>query len=163
MVSRTLPRQRSSASRLDNVKHPDYESTTKKRPCREDHNTDIRRVPRILRSAFCRRYGHPSNRHISNRHTARRRKRLQEAVTCWSDGLQATGGSLKHKKCYYYSISYVWKNGNWSYGEPSPDSHGIVLPNETGILHPIKLLGRNETVKTLGLFTTPTGNMSDQL
>ena len=60
-------------------------------------------------------------------------KRLQEAVTCWSDGLRATGGSLKHKKCYYYSIGYLWKNGDWSYDEPSPDSQGIVLPNENEI------------------------------
>ena len=109
---------------LDNVKHPDYKSTTTKRPCRAEHNTDIRRVPRILRSAFCRRYRHSSNRHISGRHRVDVEKRLQEAVTCWNDRLRATGGSLKHKKCYYYSIGYVWKNGDWSYDEPSPDSQG---------------------------------------
>ena len=33
-------------------------------------------------------------------------KRFKKAITCWSDRLQATGGSLKHRKYYYYTIGY---------------------------------------------------------
>ena len=36
---------------------------------------------------------------------------LQEAVTCWADGLRVSGGALKVSKCVNYLIGYSFQKG----------------------------------------------------
>ena len=41
---------------------------------------------------------------------------LQRSIVSWGRLLMAYGGSLKPEKCFFYLISFVWKqDGKWSY------------------------------------------------
>ena len=41
---------------------------------------------------------------------------LQESITNWGKLLLATGGALKPSKCFYYLISFEWRqDGSWKY------------------------------------------------
>jgi hypothetical protein len=41
---------------------------------------------------------------------------LQQSIMSWGKLLIATGGSLKHSKCFYHLVSFSWKkDGTWEY------------------------------------------------
>ena len=43
---------------------------------------------------------------------------LQESIANWGKLLLATGGALKPCKCFYYLISFEWReDGLWRYAE----------------------------------------------
>ncbi len=40
---------------------------------------------------------------------------LQREVSQWSLLLNATGGALKHEKCFWYLLDYTCEDGEWEY------------------------------------------------
>jgi len=42
-------------------------------------------------------------------------RHMQESVTHWEGLLQAMGGALVLKKCFWYLIDFKWKNNKWKY------------------------------------------------
>ncbi len=73
----------------------------------------------------------------------------------WSGLLNAMGGALKLKKCSWYLLNYVCKDGEWTYAEMVP--HEMLITNLNGTTSPIKQEKVTESKKTLGLHDSPSG------
>ena len=88
-------------------------------------------------------------------------QRLQGAVTCWANSLGVTGGALKPEKCFWYSIGFSWTNGDPSY-RTAQDTE-IWVPDFSGTPTAIAHLGAHEAREVMGVWQTPSGDMTKQL
>ena len=89
---------------------------------------------------------------------------VQKAITCWANLLQATGGSLKPPKCYWYLLSYKFVNGITALRprvELTSHTVSIPQPNKRGV--PIELLDPSVPSKVLGVWTAPNGDGSQMI
>ena len=84
---------------------------------------------------------------------------LQEAITNWGRLLIASGGALKPVKCFFHLISFQFKeDGTWKYeNNKEEEEFRAVVPLTEGTSGLIEHLGVNESIKTLGSFTCPSG------
>jgi hypothetical protein len=84
---------------------------------------------------------------------------IQQATTFWALLLQATGGSLKPTKCYWYLMSYKFTNGiaslrskqelnNFALSIPQPDNAAII----------IELKDPSHATEVLGVWCSPSGD-----
>ena len=82
--------------------------------------------------------------------------RVQHAINCWANLLQATGGSLKSNKCYWYLLSYKFVNG---IAIPRHKNEltvqEVTIPQPTTQPLPIQLLDSSTPSKVLGVWTAP--------
>jgi hypothetical protein len=85
---------------------------------------------------------------------------LQEAITNWGKLLLATGRALKPIKCFFYLISFAWKeDGSWFYENNEEDEEfQAKVPLADGSFGNIQHLGIKEPIKTLGSMTCPSGS-----
>ena len=82
--------------------------------------------------------------------------RVQNATNCWANLLQATGGSLKSTKCYWYLLSYKFVNGVAIPRHSSElTSHKVTIPQQANQPLPIQLLDPSTPSKVLGVWTAP--------
>ena len=84
---------------------------------------------------------------------------LQEAIVNWAKHLLASGGALKSSKCFYHLISFRFKvDGTWAYkGNIGNEGFQAVVLLADGNFAPIVHLGVDDSTKTLGSMTRPSG------
>ncbi len=92
------------------------------------------------------------------------RQKVQLAITAWGNIVQATGGHLKQKKCFWYMMSWKFPNGCPRLKKihelpPTP----LVIPQPGGTPVPIRLKEVSESTETLGAYSNPAGNYTAQL
>jgi hypothetical protein len=90
---------------------------------------------------------------------------VQRATMDWGGLVQATGGSLKPAKCFWYMMAWKWRKGvptlKANSELPQTPLH-IPQPGEApSVPIPLKPIGSAE--KKLGVFTSPSGNFECQL
>ena len=84
---------------------------------------------------------------------------VQQSVIDWGKLVQATGGALKQKKCWWYLLSFKFVMGIPRYKSVSElPSTPLVIPQVDGSTVPIKLKEPSEATKTLGVKVAPDGN-----
>jgi hypothetical protein len=71
----------------------------------------------------------------------------------WSCLLDATGGLLKAKKCFWYMLDYKCMEGKWTYAKIVPKE--MLITNPDGSKIPIKQEKVNVSKKTLGVHDSP--------
>ena len=85
-------------------------------------------------------------------------RRIQRATYYWAELLQATGGSLKPVKCYWYFMSFKYVKGRAilkSSRELSQFELKIPQPNADDV--PIDLRDPTEAFEVLGVWSSPSG------
>ena len=80
------------------------------------------------------------------------------AVSCL---LNATGGALKPKKCFWYLLDYECMEGEWTYTETTHNK--LFVTNPDGTKSPIKQEKVTDSKKTLGIHDSPAGGNTDHL
>lgn len=85
---------------------------------------------------------------------------LQESMLSWGRLLLASGGSLKPEKCFAYLWDFEWmEDGSWAYSSEAEDEkYDLCIPLTDGRTAFIERLGVDEARKTLGYWTSPSGN-----
>jgi hypothetical protein len=79
----------------------------------------------------------------------------QRNLDQWSDLLQASGGALKPKKCFWYSLDYKCKAGIWSYVDTSDFELKIINADGKKII--IEQKTPTMSMETLGVNDAPAG------
>jgi hypothetical protein len=89
---------------------------------------------------------------------------VQNAITCWANLLQATGGSLKPQKCYWYLLSYKFVNGTATLRSQSElNFHTVNIPQPNNSTVSIELLDASVPSQVLGVWTSPNGDGSKMI
>lgn len=89
---------------------------------------------------------------------------VQRAILDWGHLAIASGGSLKADKCFWYLISFRFRNGIPYYKTLDElPSRQLVIPNPDGTLSPIELKTSDKATKTLGVFQDVEGTPDAQL
>eukprot|EP00957_Ditylum_brightwellii_P211650 15366421-Ditylum_brightwellii.AAC.1 len=83
---------------------------------------------------------------------------LQNAVNTWKGGLIVTGGSLKPSKAHFQVVGHKWQDRKWTYQCASPKPT-ITIKGTDNTNHKIKYLEHDETVRAVGIWQAPDGNM----
>lgn len=85
---------------------------------------------------------------------------LQESMISWGRLLLASGGSLKPEKCFAYLWDFDYSDdGEWAYSaEAEDEKYDLIIPLTDGGSSSIERLGVDDARKTLGYWTTPSGN-----
>ena len=84
---------------------------------------------------------------------------VQLSVTDWGKLVQATGGALKQKKCWWYLLSFKFVMGIPRYKTVAElPTTPLVIPQVDGTTLPITLKEPSEASKTLGVRAAPDGN-----
>lgn len=82
--------------------------------------------------------------------------KLLNMVHCWQNALVTAGGTLIPEKCYWYSVNYIWTNGQCKYDQSSNTQLTIHNNNNTHVtiiqLHP------NDSKEVVGVWISPSGN-----
>jgi hypothetical protein len=90
---------------------------------------------------------------------------LQRTIQNWGKLLIATWGTLKPEKCFYHLMDFQWtRRCGWQYiGNPENETASmfVLLPN--GLTAIIQHRAVDDTQKTLGIITCPSGNSTDSL
>jgi hypothetical protein len=79
----------------------------------------------------------------------------------WSRLLNATGGALKPKKCFWYLLDYECVDGEWKYVDMVPRE--LVIANPDGMTSPISQEQVTASKKTLRILYSPSGGNSAHL
>ncbi len=97
---------------------------------------------------------------IAEVHTA-----IQRAIENWGRLLIATGKTLKPEKCFYHLIDFVWtqKGGSQYIAHHEDKCAALFVPLPDGTTAPILHLAVDNTQKTLGVTTCPSGNSAGSL
>jgi hypothetical protein len=84
-------------------------------------------------------------------------RRKQWAMYYWGLLLQATGGMLTQKKCFWYLLSYKFVRGEARLRRLSELKHVVdmYIPQHDGTKKAIELVDVTEARETLGVFTSP--------
>ena len=86
----------------------------------------------------------------------------QLELTQWSTLLNAKGGALKPKKCFWYMLDYTCKeDGEWSYAEMTPRQ--LFVTNPDGTKSQINQEEVTASKKTLGIHDVPSGGNEEHL
>ena len=85
----------------------------------------------------------------------------QLGLDTWNNLLQATGGALKPEKCFWYSLEYSCKDGEWDYQHNS--NAEMTITNQDGTYSTIIRKSAEESMKTLGVYDSPAGGNGDHL
>ena len=89
---------------------------------------------------------------------------VQNATWFWGLLLQATGGSLKPSKCFWYLASYHFPNGRACLRQHKSIAHNLLtIPQHDGGGLAIRLLDAKQEEETLGIFSCPAGTNNKQL
>jgi hypothetical protein len=86
---------------------------------------------------------------------------FQSATNDWAGLVHATGGPFKPQKCFWYMLSWIWKNGKArlkTLYELPQNSLYIPQPDRTRV--PIHLKAISNPEKKLGMYTCLMGNFS---
>jgi len=84
---------------------------------------------------------------------------VQRATFDWGGLVQATGGSLKPSKCFWYMLSWRWSRGKPLLKKRSQlPSVPLMIPQPDGANVPIALKEVTESEKKLGVWTCPAGD-----
>ena len=92
-------------------------------------------------------------------------QRLQDRAQFWEKILFATGGKLNFQKCFWYLVQWDWdKNDQPVLLPPSLLPASLSLTSGTcTIPQPIQRKSPFDALKTLGVWTSPSGSNSQQL
>ncbi len=82
-------------------------------------------------------------------------------LATWSCLLNATGGTLKPEKCFWYTLDYVCTDGDWTHADMVP--HTLVITNPDGSKSPIKQEEVDMSKKTLGVHDSLSGKIAGHL
>jgi hypothetical protein len=85
----------------------------------------------------------------------------QWEVSQWRLLLNATGGVLKPKKCFWYLLNYTCKEGEWEYTVHS--DFELYMNNPDGSKSSIKQEEIQTSKKTLGIYDSPAGGNQGHL
>jgi hypothetical protein len=85
----------------------------------------------------------------------------QKEVSQWSLLLNATGGVLKPKKCFWYLLDYTCMEGEWEYTVHS--DFELYVNNPDGSKSSIKQEEIQTSKKTLGIYNSPAGDNQGHL
>ena len=90
--------------------------------------------------------------------------RLQQRAQYWEKLIFASGGKLKFTKCYWYIIQWSWdENGLPRQLTPSEIPASLYLTNgNDDNPQEMKRKAPTETIKTLGVHTSPSGLFTKQ-
>jgi hypothetical protein len=88
-------------------------------------------------------------------------RQTQVELLQWSSLLNATGGALKPKKCFWYMLDYMCKDGEWSYAEMT--SRELFITNPDGTKSNINQEEATVSKKTLGIHNSPAGGNKGHL
>ena len=90
--------------------------------------------------------------------------KIQRATDDWAGIVCATGGSLKPKKCFWYMLSPVWKNGIPQLKTLSQlPTTSITIPQPDGTRVAITLKDPRIAEKKLGVYFAPNGDFTSQV
>lgn len=89
--------------------------------------------------------------------------RHQHTVECWYNGLRVLGGALQPKKCFWYPIEWIWKNGIAKIASSHHCKRNIMVPDSQQSMKKINCLEATESREVMGVWKTPTGNMKRQI
>ena len=82
---------------------------------------------------------------------------VQRAIYYWAKLLQATGGSLKPEKCYWYLLSYKFVRGVACLKTIQDiKQYTLLIPQPNGDEVPIALKSPNAASEVLGIWMSPT-------
>ena len=97
---------------------------------------------------------------IAEVHTA-----TQRVIENWGRLLIATGRTLKPENCFFHLIDFTWtQKGGWQYIAHHKDKcAALFVPLPNGRTAPISHLTVDNTQKTLGVTTCPSGNSAGSL
>jgi len=85
----------------------------------------------------------------------------QLELTQWSTLLNATGGTLKPEKCFWYMLDYTCEDGEWSYADMMPRE--LFVTNSDGTKSQINQEEVTVSKKTLGIHDAPAGGNKEHL
>jgi hypothetical protein len=85
----------------------------------------------------------------------------QKEVSEWRLLLNATGGTLKPKKCFWYLLDYTGTEGEWEYTVHS--DFKLYVNNPDGSKSSIKQEEIQTSKKTLGIYNSPVGGNQGHL
>ena len=88
--------------------------------------------------------------------------RHQQAVTCWGNSLRVTGGSLKQSKCFWYPLSWGFRNGVGYLKKAKRIKRDIFLPSAEAS-KPIEKLDPTTYKEVMGIMQNPLGDMEGQI
>ena len=84
---------------------------------------------------------------------------VQEATFDWGGLVQATGGSLKPAKCFWYMLAWRWVQGKPMLKKLSKlPTTPLMIPQPDGTTVPIVLKDPHDAAKKLGVWTCPSGD-----
>jgi hypothetical protein len=87
--------------------------------------------------------------------------KMEEIIHFFLDLLQVTGGDLTPKKCVWYLISHLWKDGKPRLLQKHSSHRGIkIISKSTNTESGVKQKAHNEEHRTLGFFMTGDGKFS---
>jgi hypothetical protein len=82
----------------------------------------------------------------------------------WDGLLRATGGALEKAKSYWYLLDYTRQKKKWGYKTMRATPADLLLLNySTNIREPIDRFSPHKAMKVLGIFTSPSGSMSEEV
>jgi Reverse transcriptase (RNA-dependent DNA polymerase) len=87
----------------------------------------------------------------------------QGAVNEWEANLHVTGGALVPSKCCWFGTSHKWQNDTWSIASITERPGEVFIRTANGTRTPIQRYEPSESVSSLGLKYSPSGNMTDEL
>lgn len=87
----------------------------------------------------------------------------QGAVNEWEANLRVTGGALVPSKCCWFGTSHKWDNDKWSTATIIEKPGNVFIRTAQGARTPIQRHEPYESVSSLGLKFSPSGNMNDEL
>ena len=87
---------------------------------------------------------------------------LQEALIDWEGGIRATGGALVPDKTHWFLISFLWKEGKWTYASSAEAPGEIAVKDSTGTQRTLRRLEPSAAERTLGVRLAPDGNNTAQ-
>ncbi len=89
---------------------------------------------------------------------------IQDSVNSWGNLLIATSGALQPNKCFYSTISFEWRNGEWSYTNNTlRGEFGVTVPLPRGKAAAIEHKSTDHAEKTLGTMTSPDGDSAGSI
>jgi hypothetical protein len=89
---------------------------------------------------------------------------MQDMLDNWDGLLRVTGGALEKAKSYWYLLDYAQRKNKWCYKTTAATPAELLLLNDsTNTREPIDRFPPHKAMKALGIFTSPSGSMSEEV
>ena len=88
-------------------------------------------------------------------------EKAQEELNLWEELIRATGGGLEGDKSDFAVVNFQWRDGKWTYEQPS-ENQKLTVRNGDGEQEPLKQLGPSQARRTLGVWQAVDGNEEEQ-